>query len=84
MKELSGKIIGITEKEIRPRQGGKQFDPFTIYTYFVQDADGGRPEELESSLNSRKIGDKVKIPFYIRTWASGNRHGHQIREIEEK
>lgn len=84
MVSVTGKIIGTTQKQISPRQGGKQFDPFTIYTYFIQDDDGGRPTEVQSSVNSRKNGQKVDLPVYVRTWGKGDRHGFQLREIEPK
>ncbi len=84
MVSVSGKIIGLTEKNISPKPGGKQFDPFTVFTYFIQDDRGGRPEEVRSTANSRKIGQKVDIEVYPRVWASGDRCGYNYQEIKPK
>ncbi len=81
---LQGTIVGITKRQIRPRQGGKKFDPFTVYTYFVVGEGKRSPVAIRSTENGRQVGDEVEIPFYIKPWQTEKSSGYELREATSR
>lgn len=78
---VKGKIVGKVVKNIRPKSGK---EPFDVATYFIVNGDGGKPVEMKSYDCSRKAGQSIECPVYVRPWRSENSYGASIHEIQEK
>ena len=87
MLQVVGTIVGMTSREVTPnRSKGQDFDPFTVFTYFVSDERGGAPTQVRSAATGRTVGDEVRLNVWIRPWQSQKtgRTGFEIREIKDQ
>lgn len=78
---VKGKIVGKVQKTIKPKNGN---DPFDVATYFIINGSGGRPLELNSYNTTRKSGENIDCPVYVRAWRSEKGYGAQIVEETQK
>jgi len=66
---VQGKIIGITENEVKPRPGSsKSFDPFKVIHYYVMNGGNSAPLRVTGAgeVQKYKLEESVKIPVWVK------------------
>jgi len=81
--KVSGKIVGINERKITPKEG-QTFNEFIATTLYIADGNG-KPLEVKTTKNGRKVGEQIEAMVYIEVFKNKyDAPGYNIREVKEK
>jgi hypothetical protein len=76
--QVIGSIVGRTQKTFTGKKGA-----FTVATYFVVNGDG-RPLEVKSINLTRKAGEKISVPVYMKHWKTERGTGVDLVELVDQ
>lgn len=81
--KVIGKIVGLDTYKVKPKEG-QTFTEFESTTLYIADGTG-RPLEVKTTKNGRKVGEQVEISVYLDTFKSKyGSPGVNLREVKNQ